>query len=462
MKSFLLKVVCILTAISLLCVIFTGCGKQETKDDGTTTTTTTTTAPAQTAQTTEPAKKSPADFSGTVSVWTWDKTNDEMTAAEFNKVYPNIKLDIISVGYDDYMNKVQTSIAAGSEIADVLWVESGFRARLMNMDILEYLDQEPYNVDVSRFLDYVPSIATYNGHLVGFDDSINASGLAYKAELAKQYLGTDDPKELEQMLPTWDAFIEKGKEVQEKSGGKVFMINTWGLLQEYYNNFGTDPYTKDNKVTDFTLNTRAEERYNLLKKMLDAKTFDKSITGHYTPAQNASFTQDNHIFYLCATWGVSFVLKANDPDSQGRWRIMEAPGGPFNQGGTIRGIWKGSKNKEIAFEYLNFLFNTVEGCEVMVSSRHYYPPLKEFVETHDFSKDSDPYFGNQNVYEKYIKEMAPKVKVRAPEVYLNQIYDAYAAVETAVLNDTKNEITLDKYKEMLKQEIMNKCPDLEW
>lgn len=458
-KTGLKKAVCFLALAALLGTIFAGCGSAG-DTQGTTTAARQQTSADQTTQ--AAAEKQPADYTGTVSLWAWDKAGEDAIIKGFNEVYPNLKVDAISVGYDDYMNKIQTSIAADSEIADILLAEMGFRARLLNMDILEDLEQAPYNFDKTKVLDYVVPITSFNGKVVGVDDSINSSGFAYKADLAKKYLGTDDPAELEKLLPTWDVFVEKGKEIQSASGGKVFLISCWADLQEYYNNFGTEAYTAGNKVTDFTLDTRATERYNLLKAMMDGVTFDKSIPGHYTPADNASFTQDNHIFYLCALWGVNFVLKSNDKDSAGRWRVMQAPGGPFNQGGTIRAIWKDSKNKENAWQYINYGYNSIEGCEKAVTNRNYYPPYKPFIDQHDFSKDADPYFGTQNVYEKYIKEMAPNVKVRAPEVYQNQIYDAYAAVETAVLNDKKNEITLDKYKEMLKTEIKNKCPDLEW
>lgn len=456
--------ICILMAVVLFIELFAGCGGNT--GNGSTSNPTLKEATEFVSETSTQAqisgKNNQDNISDNVTVWTWDTAGEGSVISAFNKAYPNINVDIVPIGHDDYLNRVQTTIAAGSDIGDILCVEMGYRGRLMSMDILENLEQPPYNFDRSKVLDYVPSISSFNGKVVGVDDSINSSGLAYKAELAKQYLGTDDPDELEKMLPTWDAFVEKGREVQAKSNGRVFLISCWADLQEYFDNFGTEPYTIDNRVTDFTLNTRAAERYTLLKAMMGGRTFDKSVQGHYTPANNASYTQDNHIFYLCATWGIYFILKSNDPHSKGRWRIMQAPGGPFNQGGTLRSIWKGSRNKKNAWTYINYAYNSVEGGEQTVKARNYYIPYKPFLEQYDFSKDLDPYFGTQNVYEKYVKQMAPMVRVRVPEVYQSQIYDSYAAVENAVLSDEGNTITLDMYKEMLKTQIQNKCPDLEW
>ena len=313
------RMLCVLVVALMMVSLLAACGSSSSSTAATTAAASTVAATAAaTTAAVAPAEKAPADYSGNVSMWYWDKASEDKIVGEFNKVYTNIKVDVVAVGYDDYVNKVQTSIAAGTEISDILVAEMGFRGRLMKMDVLENLEAAPYNLDKTKFLDYVPAIASYNGNVVGVDTAINSAGLAYKAALAKQYLGTDDPAELEKLLPTWDAFVAKGKEVQAKSGGKVFLVSCWADLQEYFNNFGTDPYTADNKATPFALDTRATERYNLLTAMLAGKTVDKSIPDHYTPADNASFTKDNHIFYNSATWGVNYVLKANDPKSVGR------------------------------------------------------------------------------------------------------------------------------------------------
>ena len=49
-------------------------------------------------------------------------------------------------------------------------------------------------------------------------------GLYYRRDLAKEYLGTDDPDEISAMVSDWDSFIETGKKIKESSGGAVNMI----------------------------------------------------------------------------------------------------------------------------------------------------------------------------------------------------------------------------------------------
>ena len=96
---------------------------------------------------------------------------------------------------------------------------------------LKNLEEAPYNVDKSLLFDYDINAFSMDGHMVAVPDDMSIAGLAYLRPLAKQYLGTDDPKELEAMLKDWNTFIDKGKEVVKQSGGKVKMFP--GLADVY-------------------------------------------------------------------------------------------------------------------------------------------------------------------------------------------------------------------------------------
>ncbi|OMF91676.1 hypothetical protein [Paenibacillus sp. FSL R7-0337] len=55
----------------------------------------------------------PANASGKLTVWGWDKAWFEGTGAKFNEKFPNVKLEFVEVSAGDYLKKIQTSIAAG-------------------------------------------------------------------------------------------------------------------------------------------------------------------------------------------------------------------------------------------------------------------------------------------------------------------------------------------------------------
>ena len=407
------------------------------------------------------------DVEGSLSIWTWNVDGVQLFIDSFNEVYPNVKIDPIAVTYDDYVSKVQMSIASGSELPDILQAEMGFREQLFNLDVLENLEEDPYNYDRSKALSYVPDITSYDGHIVALEDSINATAMAYKKELAKEYLGTDDPNELADMLKSWDDYIELGKKVQEESNGEVYILSNWADVTDYMNNYGTEPYTEDGKTTDFCLNERAQLRYDTLNKMLENKTFDTSISNTFTTGWDASFSEDYHIFYSMPSWSIVDGIQRNDPEGQNRWNVIPAVNGSYNNGGTAWGITKDSENKDLAWLFLNYTFNTMEGMEKCISSRNYYVPNTELIDNHDFTKDTSDYWSNENIYngdaniyEVYMKELAPLIEIRKPEYYLSKIYNCYLAVDNEIINGT--EMSFDEYQELFIERVKADCPDLTW
>lgn len=163
-----------------------------------------------------------------ITIWCWDTSdNGKNMNAGFTEA-TGIKVNMVAVESKDMTQKLQTTLASGGEMPDVAWLEATYRGKLLSLDIWEDITKDPYNFDTSQVLDYLLPLETAeSGQYVG-PECPSVAGMAYKRELAKEYLGTDDPAELETMLSDWDSFIEKGKEVKEKSGGKVFMLSSIG------------------------------------------------------------------------------------------------------------------------------------------------------------------------------------------------------------------------------------------
>lgn len=466
MKKLMKKLTGSLLVLAMAAALFSGCSdKKETSTADNTKATAAPTAVATEAADAGDAAavfedKDPSSYSGTITIWAWDKASEDKVVAEFNKVYPNIKVEVVSVGYSDYINKVQTALAGGGELPDIIKAEYGFRAQMQGLDVFDYLDQAPYTLDTSNIMDYEIPVSSYSGHIVGIENSVNTAGFAYKKDLAEKYLGTSDPAELQAMFTTWDDYINKGKEVYDASSGTVNLIASWGDMSDYLYNWGDNALTENNKATDYLLNTLPDKRYDLLQKMFADNTVDKNIAQIYDASYLKSYSDQNHIFYLCSTWHKTAYIDSNDGENNGNWRIITPPDGPINLGGTNDGIWKDSPNKELAWQYIKWISLSTDGGNACIKARGYYIPYKPFINEHDFSADMDPFFGDQNTAQLFAKDMAADVLVRQPEIYFNQIKTSFETVEIALMQDLS--ISKEDYKKLLKQEIMNNCPDLEW
>ena len=307
----------------------------------------------------------PSDYEGTLTMWGWDDAYFETMTKAFQEKYPNVKFEYTPMANGDTLQKYQTALAAGTELPDVAWAIVDSRAKVFELDMWEDLSAEPYNFDINEVFDYLhPKMVNSKGQVCGIEQSMSPAGLAYRKDLALEYLGTDDPKELEEMMPTWEDFIEKGKEVYEKSGGEVYMMQGLADAQQFIREQGAKSWIEDKtiKVTDVL--SRSLE---LACEMRDNNVVDKLEA--WTPAWYASFGEGKHIFAGCAPWSIQFNIIPNDPEgeSTGHWALMNAPEGNISWGGTTLGISKTCKDKRLAWEFIKFATLSTEGAEAMNS-----------------------------------------------------------------------------------------------
>lgn len=236
---------------------------------------------------------SPEELTGTVVIWDWDGGTQQKYVDKFNEVYPNVTVEVQDVAWDDYMTKLQTSYVSGMELPDIILGEMAWRGTLFEMNICENLEEAPYNLDRSEMVpSSVPLVSDQNGKILGVEMQVTPAGFAYKRDLAKEYLGTDDPQKVGEMIKDWDSFLAVGEQVKEKSGGKVKMMASLGdvLLS-----------TINQNIVDYVDGTNV----NITEKMarpleLTMKMRDAGIIGNvemYSASWYSAYAADEYLFY---------------------------------------------------------------------------------------------------------------------------------------------------------------------
>ena len=267
-------------------------------------------------------------LSGEITHWVWGDY-EQKGASDFNKYYPNIKVNYVFIPQDEYTTKLQTAVASGLELPDVVNFEMTPRAMFASFDAWERLDAEPYNLDTSLLAPFsIPLISNPAGEITSVQIDNCVGGYVYNRELATKYLGTDDPDELEVLLPTLDSLIELGKKVAEESNGQDYLYS--GVDDAFMAAFGL--YTKDALVTDgkLTLDSSFLPAYEFCAQLVANNAVNRYM--QWTPAWNTAFSQNNIVFWPGPSWYISFVVKVNDPDAVGKYGFMTPPGGGFSWG----------------------------------------------------------------------------------------------------------------------------------
>ncbi|MCI7812578.1 MAG: extracellular solute-binding protein [Lachnospiraceae bacterium] len=400
-------------------------------------------------------KPLPSDYEGTLTMWGWDDEYYRTITDAFLKYYPNVTFEYVSLQNRDLVQRYETELVLGGELPDIAWAVVDSRGEAFELDMWEHLDEEPYHFELEEVYDYLhPHLVNSKGNVCGIEQSLSPAGLAYRRDLAKQYLGTDDPRELEEMMPDWQSFIEKGKEVYEKSGGEVYMWSGLGdvrqFLQEQQEKAWTDGNTIDVEGT-FGKSIR------LVCEFRDEHISDNLIS--WTPSWNASFEEDHHIFTACASWSVRYTIETYDTEggSTGRWGLMSAPEGNANWGGTAMGITKTCKDKRLAWEFLRFATLSTEGAEALNSMGLMTAAKRPYEEEPELKSYQSGWFGDQDIGAYYMDNILPNIKTRNLTPEDNVIHDRLSLILNVINKDRT--LTADEALDILREELKRELPD---
>jgi multiple sugar transport system substrate-binding protein len=347
------------------------------------------------------------ELQGTLSIWYFNDDFKKLGIIErFEKRYPKVKINLTTVPFNDYLSKITALLRSGKDVPDVFPAEHSFIIDLVESGYWDDLSQAPYNADVSDLFVYLTDAGTDStGALRAISNGASPGGIFYRRSLAKKYLGTDDPTAVGNMLDTEEKFLDVARILNQKSGGKVKII---GAYSDYL------PYPLCRRTKAFV---GRNNRLNIEQCIIDYFDFAKTVhTGDLTakafpwsPEWFKDMNQkDAQIFcYILPTWGLPFVLKANGQNTAGDWGLCKGPGSYF-WGGTWWGVFKNSKNKEIAWEFIKMMVldrDTIKGC--IKSSKEFIGNLSIIDEMKNGM--SEPFLKGQNHYLFFAGEAA-KVK----------------------------------------------------
>lgn len=289
------------------------------------------------------------DFSGTLQVWSWT-SDPEYQIAAFQEAYPNVEVEFTQIG-TDYDTKMQTIVDNETNGPDVFYADVKTLKNYIEADAWENLSADPYNVDTSDTVPYCVDVASDgDGNVRALTYQATPGGFWYKRDLALQYLGTDDPAEISEMLSTMDGVLEVAEKIKTGSNGETSMFASYQDLWVMANyGMRTTPWVVDGV---FQMDEYIPEFFDLAKTIRD-NGYDAKLDWWSDAWYSAA--ADKSIFgYTLPTWGLLNVMQTSAPDSKGNWAIASLPAAYFN-GGSYLGIYQQSENKDLAWEYIKFV-----------------------------------------------------------------------------------------------------------
>ncbi len=427
------KILAISVAFIMLLSLLAGCAGT---NDAATDTTEPNTENTTESDTGDAAAEDSADGeepSGKLSILTWSESECQIYAESFNKVYPDIEVEIILADNGDVYSKLVSLASSGGEMPDLAYVEMNTRGQHLALDVWEDLSQAPYNFDGSALEDSLQAaIRDENGRVCIVEQNYNPAGMLYRRSLAKEYLGTDDMDEIMAMIPDWDAFCEVGAQIYEQSGGTVRALAgldeiNWMIDSQY-----TDEIYDAESHTLY-LTKYFTYMFDIMTKLRDNNCVGK--VNRWSTDWNASYSNGTVVFWQYAPWSGTSAVKPNAEELSGDFSVIRAPGGAYYLGGTGIGMLAGGENKENAWLFLQHCLLSDTGVEEALGQMEMLTPMKDYYVNHPDATSEDEFFAGQDVNRFLLEEVAPEMSVRAPSAYDGSIKTVTATVMGLIQDD---------------------------
>ena len=362
----------------------------------------------------------------------------------FNALYPDVAVNITVVPNADFLTKITPTLSSGQGAPDIFTGESDYVKYLVGSGYWDDLRAQPYNVEqyTKDMWEYVVSVGTDSaGAIRALSWQASPGSVMYRRDLAKKYLGTDDPAQVAGMLSSNEKMLEVAKTLKDKGGVKMFA--SWQDIMNMQFSSRQQPWVVDGKlVIDASMLTFMD-----MAKAIVQNGYDLGVDP-WSPEWTAAVESKDTFCYVLPTWGYQFVVKPAAKTTSGQWALTEGPV-PYVKGGTWLGIYKDSPNKEIAWAFLKYVTCDSQAQQKYAAEYGEYVSLKSADEALATGKGEDV-LGGQNLYQFFNQEMA-KIPHDLMTSYDGQINNAFlSAVKAYASGKLDKDGAIKQFKEDVK------------
>ncbi|MGE5588368.1 MAG: ABC transporter substrate-binding protein [Clostridia bacterium] len=358
---------------------------------------------------------------------------------KFYAKYPDIEVEIKSLGYADHHNNLVTTLAAGSGAPDVAAVEIGYIAKFVSSGGLVDLLKKPY--DAGRYKDKVVPYAwaqatSDDDRLIAMPVDIAPGCAYYRRDIFAQFNTKIED------IKTMDDLFAFGKKVTRDTNGdgKVdrWLIPNAGDIATMIIRTGSFFDEKGNCLVD---TERFKTAFMWAKKFRDAG-LDAQI-GAWTNEWYTCFKEGLIAYQPCGAWLGGHLQNWMAPETKGKWGVAPfpalKPGGQPLQvswGGTFLAIPEQSKKKEAAWKFIEFVATDTDAQMSSFKTTNAFPSWMP-AWTNEYFKEKIEFLAGQQARLLWIDlaKKTPAIVTNKFDIIANDLVNAAL---TTVLNEGKD------------------------
>ena len=208
----------------------------------------------------------------TVTFWAWDKEFNiaalEMAKEIYETDHPDVEINIVEVGQNDVVQKLNTGLGSGSlkGLPNAVPIEDYRIQSFLKSYPGAFMDLTS-EINYDNFAAYKKGPMTLEGKSYGIPWDNGAAVLYYRKDMIEQAGYTEeDMQDL-----TWSKFIEMGKKIKEATGKKMISMDPSDieLMKLTMQSAGTWFTKEDGTTPDMENNAALRECLQIIKTITD-------------------------------------------------------------------------------------------------------------------------------------------------------------------------------------------------
>lgn len=281
--------------------------------------------------------------------------------------YPQVadKLEYIVPETDNYGEWIQSLLTNQNEekYPDLI---------IASADEITRFTESPYTVsveeigitnqDCSQMYDFTKAAVTdSDGKLKALSGEIHPGAFIYRKALAKEYLGSDDPEDVQSYVQDWSTFEDTARSIYRKSEGKTSMLASTHALDRVFAGNRSGVWLENDEIVKVdSFDRLLESRFTLYSEKLSLNTDIDSSDYIKAASKNAVFGYFVTSDFVVGGLTESFDGMRSTLGYTGDWGVCNGPEA-YADGGNWVFVVKGCDEKESVGKMLKEMYcdNTV-------------------------------------------------------------------------------------------------------
>lgn len=328
-----------------------------------------------------------------------------------------------------FEEELNTAIEKKQDLPDVFMLSPDNIYKYANSDLTADVTSLGLSVNPDDYYTYTIEAATdSDGQIKALGWQADPGIFMYRRSMAKVYLGTDNPDDIQAMLSTWDGFYDTAKKIYTASGGKTRIVAGQEDIMSPYLAANDSPWVQNNKLV---ISDTVSSYIDYVGKLSEEHLIYTAEQWSEAWLKGISDSQSVFGYFssgICMQYAMKKACggKAKGEGSYGDWAVIPGPSG-YCWGGSWLAAYSGSKNKKAAGDFISLFTACTDDASRMEESVKYFRTSGEFAASKAVVSQmrfdpqfEDSFIGGQNYYHQ-LSVVADDVTMGNLTAYDNEI-----------------------------------------